>query len=142
MGAESGSQAVLDAMDKGTRVWQISEARENLRRHGIRACFFLQFGYPGETWDDIEKTIALVRDTAARRYRRLRLLSAARHAVLPASSPPSSAERELAGQRRSRHDVPGRVSPPSSTARWPTRCTLEVRTAGRSRPKRGPEYSR
>jgi radical SAM superfamily enzyme YgiQ (UPF0313 family) len=63
MGVESGAQDILDAMDKGTRIWQVFEARENLRRHGIRACFFLQFGYPGETWKEIEKTIALVRDT-------------------------------------------------------------------------------
>ena len=63
MGVESGSQDILDAMDKGTRVWQVFEARENLRRHGVRAGFFLQFGYPGETWKEIEKTIALVRDT-------------------------------------------------------------------------------
>ncbi len=64
MGAESGSQAILDAMDKGTRVGQIYEARENLRRHGIRACFFLQFGYPGEQWKEIESTIRMVRETA------------------------------------------------------------------------------
>lgn len=63
MGAESGSQRVLDAMDKGTRVDQIAKARENLRRQGIRACYFLQFGYPGETWGDIQNTIRLVRDT-------------------------------------------------------------------------------
>ena len=63
MGVESGAQDVLDAMDKGTRVWQVAEARENLRRHGIRACYFLQFGYPGETWAEIRKTIALVRNT-------------------------------------------------------------------------------
>ncbi len=63
MGVESGAQDVLDAMDKGTRLWQVHEARENLRRHGIRACYFLQFGYPGETWAEIEKTIALVRET-------------------------------------------------------------------------------
>jgi len=63
MGVESGAQDVLDAMDKGTRLWQVYDARENLRRHGIRACYFLQFGYPGETWAEIEKTIALVRDT-------------------------------------------------------------------------------
>jgi len=63
MGAESGSQKILDAMDKGTRVAQIYEARENLRRHGIRACYFLQFGYPGETWEDIEKTVRMVRET-------------------------------------------------------------------------------
>jgi len=63
MGVESGAQGVLDAMDKGTRLWQVHDARENLRRHGIRACYFLQFGYPGESWAEIEKTIALVRDT-------------------------------------------------------------------------------
>jgi anaerobic magnesium-protoporphyrin IX monomethyl ester cyclase len=63
MGVESGSQEILDAMDKGTRLWQVPEARENLRRHSIRACFFLQFGYPGENWPEIEKTVALVRAT-------------------------------------------------------------------------------
>lgn len=63
MGAESGSQKILDSMDKGTRVDQIAKARENLRREGIRACYFLQFGYPGETWKDIQNTIRLVRDT-------------------------------------------------------------------------------
>ena len=63
MGVESGSQKILDAMDKGTRVDQIARARENLRREGIRACYFLQFGYPGETWQDIQATIKLVRDT-------------------------------------------------------------------------------
>jgi anaerobic magnesium-protoporphyrin IX monomethyl ester cyclase len=63
MGAESGSQKILDAMDKGTRVAQIYEARENLRLHGIRACYFLQFGYLGEDWDDVEATIRMVRET-------------------------------------------------------------------------------
>jgi radical SAM superfamily enzyme YgiQ (UPF0313 family) len=63
MGAESGSQRILDAMDKDTRVAHIAEARENLREQGIRACYFLQFGYPGETWEDIQATIGLVRQT-------------------------------------------------------------------------------
>jgi anaerobic magnesium-protoporphyrin IX monomethyl ester cyclase len=62
MGAESGSQRILDTMDKGTRVKDISRARENLRSHGIRAGFFLQFGYPGETWSEIEETIRMVRE--------------------------------------------------------------------------------
>jgi anaerobic magnesium-protoporphyrin IX monomethyl ester cyclase len=61
MGAESGSQKILDAMEKGTKVEQIHAARERLRRAGIRACFFIQFGYPGETLDDILATIELVR---------------------------------------------------------------------------------
>jgi radical SAM superfamily enzyme YgiQ (UPF0313 family) len=63
MGVESGSQKILDAMQKGLRVEQVAQARQSLRENGIRACYFLQFGYPGETWDDIEKTIQMVRET-------------------------------------------------------------------------------
>ena len=63
MGVESGSQEILDAMDKGTRVEQTVSARRNLREHGIRACYFLQFGYPGESWNDIKKTLDLVDKT-------------------------------------------------------------------------------
>jgi radical SAM superfamily enzyme YgiQ (UPF0313 family) len=63
MGAESGSQRILDAMEKGIRVEQVHDARENLRQSGIRACFFLQFGYLNEEWDDIERTIRMVRET-------------------------------------------------------------------------------
>ena len=63
MGVESGSQKILDAMDKGTRLEQVAKARENLRQEGIRACYFLQFGYPGEAWHEIQDTIKLVRDT-------------------------------------------------------------------------------
>ncbi len=63
MGVESGSQKVLDAMDKGLLLSEIVSARESLRESGIRACYFLQFGYPGETWSDIQQTIALVRAT-------------------------------------------------------------------------------
>jgi radical SAM superfamily enzyme YgiQ (UPF0313 family) len=63
LGVESGSQRILDAMDKGTRVEQIAKARDNLRSQGIRACYFLQFGYQGEAWEDIQETVNLVRNT-------------------------------------------------------------------------------
>jgi radical SAM superfamily enzyme YgiQ (UPF0313 family) len=63
MGVESGSQNVLDDMDKGLLVEEVVSAREHLRREGIRTCYFLQLGYPGEQWKDIQKTIALVRET-------------------------------------------------------------------------------
>ncbi len=43
---------------------QIYDACENLRRNRIRACLFLQFGYPGEEWAEIEETIRMVRDVA------------------------------------------------------------------------------
>jgi anaerobic magnesium-protoporphyrin IX monomethyl ester cyclase len=63
MGVESGSQKVLDSMDKGLLISEVIEARHRLRQAGIRACYFLQFGYPGEGWREIQQTIALVRTT-------------------------------------------------------------------------------
>ncbi len=63
MGVESGAQCVLNAMDKGLRVEAVAGARSLLREHGIRACYFLQFGYPGEGLKEIEATIDLVRST-------------------------------------------------------------------------------
>jgi radical SAM superfamily enzyme YgiQ (UPF0313 family) len=60
MGAESGSQKILDAMDKGTKVPQIYEATRLLKKHGIKPAFFLQFGYPGETWEDVNATIKML----------------------------------------------------------------------------------
>jgi anaerobic magnesium-protoporphyrin IX monomethyl ester cyclase len=62
VGAESGSQKILDAMDKGTQVEQIYEATRQLHAHGVQVAFFLQFGYPGETREDIELTLKMVRD--------------------------------------------------------------------------------
>ncbi|HYG00788.1 MAG TPA: radical SAM protein [Chryseosolibacter sp.] len=60
IGAESGSQKILDAMEKGTTVEQIHEATALLRRNNIKIAFFLQFGYPGETLEDIQATMAMV----------------------------------------------------------------------------------
>lgn len=62
VGAESGSQKILDAMEKGTQVEQIYAATQRLHSAGIKAGFFLQFGYPGETRSDIERTLQMVRD--------------------------------------------------------------------------------
>lgn len=61
MGAESGAQSILNAMQKGLKVEAIIEATGRLHAAGIRPCFFLQFGYPGEGLREIEQTIALVR---------------------------------------------------------------------------------
>ena len=61
IGAESGSQRILNAMDKGVRVPQITAAAEHLHAAGIQVGLFLQFGYPGETRDDIERTLQMVR---------------------------------------------------------------------------------
>jgi anaerobic magnesium-protoporphyrin IX monomethyl ester cyclase len=64
LGAESGSQKILDAMDKGDKVEDIYRAAKLLRTNGIEVGFFLQFGYPGETWDDVQMTLKMVRECA------------------------------------------------------------------------------
>ena len=62
MGVESGSQKILDAMDKGATVEEARSATRALKQHGIRACWFVQLGYPSETWDDILLTRDLLRE--------------------------------------------------------------------------------
>ena len=62
VGAESGSQKILDAMDKGTQVTQIYSATRLLKQKGIKVAFFLQFGYPGEVKKDIDATLKMVLD--------------------------------------------------------------------------------
>jgi anaerobic magnesium-protoporphyrin IX monomethyl ester cyclase len=63
LGVESGSQRVLDSMDKGIKVDHARQARRLLDGAGIRAAFFVQFGYPGERWSDILLTVELLRET-------------------------------------------------------------------------------
>ncbi len=62
VGAESGSQAILDAMDKGTTVSQIYEATQLLKKKNVRVAFFIQFGYLDETKEDIAKTITMIKE--------------------------------------------------------------------------------
>jgi anaerobic magnesium-protoporphyrin IX monomethyl ester cyclase len=62
VGAESGSQKILDAMEKGTHVDDIYTTAKRLHAAGIQVGFFLQFGYPGETRQDVERTLQMVRD--------------------------------------------------------------------------------
>ncbi|MDP4264755.1 MAG: radical SAM protein [Bacteroidota bacterium] len=62
MGAESGSQKILDAMDKGTTIEQIYHATRLLKKNGIHPSFFIQFGYPGENKEDIAKTIRMINE--------------------------------------------------------------------------------
>ncbi|MBS1597810.1 MAG: B12-binding domain-containing radical SAM protein [Bacteroidetes bacterium] len=60
IGAESGSQKILDAMDKGITIDQIQIATGLLKKNKIKPSFFIQFGYPGETKEDIAKTISMI----------------------------------------------------------------------------------
>jgi anaerobic magnesium-protoporphyrin IX monomethyl ester cyclase len=60
LGAESGSQRILDAMNKGTTVEEILTARARLKAAGIRVGFFIQLGYLGEELSDILATRELL----------------------------------------------------------------------------------
>jgi anaerobic magnesium-protoporphyrin IX monomethyl ester cyclase len=60
LGAESGSQRVLDAMNKGIRVAETHTARARLGAAGIRVGFFIQLGYLGEELSDILATRELI----------------------------------------------------------------------------------
>ncbi len=64
IGAESGSQKVLDAMDKGTSLEQIKKSTELLQQKGVRVAYFLQFGYLGETKEDVQLTVDMVANNA------------------------------------------------------------------------------
>jgi anaerobic magnesium-protoporphyrin IX monomethyl ester cyclase len=61
IGSESGSQKVLDAMQRGVRVEQVYEAVGRARARGIQAGMFLMWGYDGEGLDDIQSTVEHVR---------------------------------------------------------------------------------
>ncbi|RMI01020.1 MAG: radical SAM protein [Calditrichaeota bacterium] len=62
LGVESGSQKILDAMNKGETVETIKAANRRLQRHGIQVGFFLQYGYLGEDYEDIRLTLRLLRE--------------------------------------------------------------------------------
>ena len=57
IGAESGSQRIIDAMDRRVEVGQVREMIRAARRLGIQAGTFIMLGYPGETEADIRATV-------------------------------------------------------------------------------------
>ena len=61
IGSESGSQRVLDAMDRGVTVEEVQWATRAARAHGIQVGMFLMWGYEGETMDDIAATVEHVK---------------------------------------------------------------------------------
>ena len=61
IGSESGSQRLLDAMERGVTVEQVQWATKAAQRHGIQVGMFLMWGYEGEALEDIEATIEHVK---------------------------------------------------------------------------------
>jgi anaerobic magnesium-protoporphyrin IX monomethyl ester cyclase len=61
IGSESGSQRILDAMERGVTVEQVQNAVALCRSRGIQTGMFLMWGYEGEELVDIEATIEHVK---------------------------------------------------------------------------------
>lgn len=57
LGSESGSQRILDAMDRRVTLAQVRGATGHLQREGIEVGMFFMWGYPGETLADIRATV-------------------------------------------------------------------------------------
>ena len=63
IGSESGSQRILDAMDRGVKVEEVQWATKMAQRYGIEVGMFLMWGYEGETIDDIRATVDHVKES-------------------------------------------------------------------------------
>lgn len=68
VGAESGSQRVLDAMQRRTHADRMGEVIDLLRRYGIESGTFIMLGYEGETQSDIEATVDYLKEAAPDTY--------------------------------------------------------------------------
>lgn len=58
-GAESGSQRILDLMNKGLRVEETLAVNQRCKKFGVIPVFGLMIGYPTETFEEINQTIDL-----------------------------------------------------------------------------------
>jgi anaerobic magnesium-protoporphyrin IX monomethyl ester cyclase len=63
IGSESGSQRILDAMERGVTVEQVQSSVALCRSAGIQTGMFLMWGYEGEDLSDIEATVEHVKKT-------------------------------------------------------------------------------
>jgi anaerobic magnesium-protoporphyrin IX monomethyl ester cyclase len=63
IGAESGSQKVIDAMDRRVDVQQVRRMIKYTRKIGIETGTFIMLGYPGETEADIKETVEHLKDS-------------------------------------------------------------------------------
>lgn len=63
IGAESGSQKVIDLMDRRVDVMQVRNMIRSSQAKGIQAGTFIMVGYPGETEADIVETVRHLKDS-------------------------------------------------------------------------------
>ena len=64
IGAESGSQRILDAMQRRVALDQVADTTTRLRRRGIQVGMFIMLGYDGERADDLRATVDHLKRTS------------------------------------------------------------------------------
>lgn len=57
MGAESGDDSILKLINKGNEAADVIEATRRCREHGIQPSYVFIFGFPGETWGQMQTTM-------------------------------------------------------------------------------------
>jgi anaerobic magnesium-protoporphyrin IX monomethyl ester cyclase len=117
VGVESGSQKMLDLMNRGTRLSQVERTASALRREGVRQFWFLMLGYPGETLEDIEATLKLFRRFSPEEY------SVSIAVPVPGTRFHASVRDRLTGRARSSRGSGGRTllfeaAYPQTLYRW------------------------
>ena len=63
LGAESGSQRILDAMERKTSAQGTRDMAKLLKKYGIGVGMFIMLGYEGESVADLEETIAHLKES-------------------------------------------------------------------------------
>jgi len=63
IGSESGSQRILDGMERGVTVEQVQRSTKLAQAHGIKVGMFLMWGYDGEEFEDIAATVEHVKQS-------------------------------------------------------------------------------
>jgi anaerobic magnesium-protoporphyrin IX monomethyl ester cyclase len=127
VGVESGSQKMLDLMNRGTKLAQVERTAEALRQEGIRQFWFLMLGYPGETLEDIEATLQLFRRFSPEEY------SVSIAVPIPGTRFHETVKERLLGKPRARRSSGGstllyEAAYPESLYRWQqARFGLEAR---------------
>lgn len=68
IGAESGSQKIIDLMDRRVDINHVKKMIQNTNAIGIETGTFVMLGYPDETIDDIDKTIQYLKEAKPTQY--------------------------------------------------------------------------
>jgi hypothetical protein len=99
LGLESGSQRVLDRLQKGTQLAEVAAILANLKAAGIASYVYVMLGTPGENEEDAELTLRFLETHAGTiGFLNLAIMNLPRESELLADPAAGIAESELLGE--------------------------------------------